>query len=400
MDTINIINNVDEKIIKTNLLLLNQKKLTELVIDIFEKDFADIDDNILTVEYVAEYMNKQNFINWELFLTLLNLKTTIQFEIYSSFITKDERTCNSLMYIFYYFIIEKENKNNKLIKFLLKLPTELICWNVYSKPYNSSILNILFDKNFIKLDNEIIELLINNSSFNNLWTHTNNIYNYCPLGHLLLYKKNIHQTIKLFTQKIIDLNEKIMWKNNMCPPILFFIYNENIEAIQNLIDLKVNLNDNQIYLQLGTCNNIEIFKMLENNGFDLIKKNDDNELIFKIFNIESIEIMKYFIDKGYVELYDQILLNSIKNNYEIIVDKFIKENLLDLKQLSNINPELIFRYPYLKILMNLFYNTFSNMYLNIYNGMEYYYVKEKELLYDEEYSNVEVNDKDKNIKND
>lgn len=390
MDTINIINNFDHQILQTNLLILNQKKLTELVINIFESDFADIDDNILNVEYVAEYMNKQNFINWELFLTLLNLKTTIQFEINKNK-TKIERTCNSLMYIFYYFI-NKKIPNYKMIKFLLKIPPELICWNVYSQPHDSSILNIFFDN--YREDNEIIELLMNNNSFNKLWTYTNGIKRHCPLGYLLYYNKNISQIIQLFERKIIDINEKIMWNYQMFSPIVFFIYNGNIEVVKYFIDHKVNLNDDSIYTQLCSCNKIEIFRMLEDNGFDLMKKNADNKLLFWIKNIKSIEIMEYFLEKKYVELYEQIFLNSIENNYHTIVDKFIMEKLIDLYLPSNIVLILIlFKYGHFKILMNIFNDTFLKIYSNVYNGMEYYYIKEKELLFDD-------NEENNNIKND
>lgn len=383
MDTINIINNFDHQILQTNLLMLNQKKLTELVINMFESDFSDIDDNVLTLEYVKEYMNKQNFINWELFLILLNLKTTIQYEI--------KTTCNSLMYIFYYFI-NQNIPNYKMIKFLLKIPSELICWNVYSKPYDSTVLNILFDKSIE--DKELIDLLINNNSFNKLWTYTNNKKCYCPLGYLLYYNKNISQIIQLFERKIIDVNEKIMWNYQMFTPIVFFIKNKNVEVIKYFIDLKVNLNDNSVYTQLGSCNKIEIFRMLEDNGFDLMKKNVDNKLLFGLKNIKSIEIMEYFLEKKYVELYEQIFLNSIENNYQTIVNKFITEKLIDLYQPSNIVLIMILlKYGHFKILMNIFNDTFLKIYLNVYNGMEYYYIKEKELLFDD-------NEENNNIKND
>lgn len=380
MDTINIINNFDEKILKTNLLILNQKKLTELVINIFENDFADIDDNEMTLEYVREHLNKQNFINWELFLTLLNLKSTIQYEQHKN-MTKIERTCNSLMYIIYYFV-NQNMPNYKMIKFLLKMPSELICWDVHSQPFDSNILNILF-YNYTG-DDEIIDLLINNNSFNKLWTHANNKNQCCPLAYLLCYNKNISQIIQLFERKIIDINEKIMWNYKMFLPIVFFIYNENIKFIKHFIDFKVNLNDNSIYTQLGSCNKIEIFRILEDNGFDLMKKNDDNKLLFKIHDIKSIEILEYFLEKKYFELYEQIFLNSIENNHRTIVNKFITEGLIDFYQISNVDLILILlKYGYFKILMNMFHDTFGKIYSNVYNGMEYYYIEEKELLFDD-----------------
>ena len=41
----------------------------------------------------------------------------------------------------------------------------------------------------------------------------------------------------------------------------------------------------------------------------------------------------------------------------------------------------LLKYDYVKILLNIFINI-KHIYSNVYNGMEYYYIKEKELLFD------------------
>ena len=62
METINIINNFDSKIIMENMLITNQSKLLDLIIEIFE--FGDLSnkDIILDKQIVSEYLNKQKFI--------------------------------------------------------------------------------------------------------------------------------------------------------------------------------------------------------------------------------------------------------------------------------------------------------------------------------------------------
>jgi hypothetical protein len=76
METINIINNFDQNILMENVLILNQKKLLELVFNVFEEDFADKTIGELTVSYVQSHLNQLKFINWDLMIRLLNLKTT------------------------------------------------------------------------------------------------------------------------------------------------------------------------------------------------------------------------------------------------------------------------------------------------------------------------------------
>jgi hypothetical protein len=76
MDTINIINNFDQNILMENILILNQQKLLDLIFRVFEEDFKDKTNEELTLEYVQYYFDKLTFINWNLMIRLLNLKTT------------------------------------------------------------------------------------------------------------------------------------------------------------------------------------------------------------------------------------------------------------------------------------------------------------------------------------
>lgn len=73
MDTINIINNFDQKILMGNILVLNQKKLLDMIIEIFESDETNLTNK--SVQEIIEFMDTLKIINWEMFLDLLNLNT-------------------------------------------------------------------------------------------------------------------------------------------------------------------------------------------------------------------------------------------------------------------------------------------------------------------------------------
>ena len=52
MDTINIINNFDQNVLMENILILNQSKLLDLVIKVFEEDFKEITISDLSLDYL------------------------------------------------------------------------------------------------------------------------------------------------------------------------------------------------------------------------------------------------------------------------------------------------------------------------------------------------------------
>ncbi len=55
METIDIINNIDQKIIIENVLIMNQKKLLDMIIQLFTTEFNNIQD--LTQDIVSVKLN-------------------------------------------------------------------------------------------------------------------------------------------------------------------------------------------------------------------------------------------------------------------------------------------------------------------------------------------------------
>jgi hypothetical protein len=394
MDTISIISCFNEKILIENLLILNQKKLTDLVIEIFKNDFKDIDSDDLTLEFVKEYMDKQNFINWELFLRLLNLKTIFQYEYYNSRLRYPEkRFVNSLLYIFHYLINQNYSCNHKLIIFLLKLPEKMIYWNFYSGPFNTTILNVLFSSDDIfESNNMVLDLLVSNSSIKNeLWGHIDEFYS-TSVGAIFLIKcKNNLMIKQIFDQDKIKINQELKLSDVVVYPIDCLIYSSNVECIKYLLDLEVILDNENIYVQLSHCESVEVFRALDNYNFNLLKKNFNGNLLLDVFNIRSEDVLKYFIEKEYVELYKQIFYNAVLNNYTEILEIFFTNNLIEYEKITSVvtSLRLFFggNYGYAK---NMFINILNSIYTNVYNGIELYYVKTHENL-ENNYENYEKN---------
>ena len=56
----------------------------------------------------------------------------------------------------------------------------------------------------------------------------------------------------------------------------------------------------------------------------------------------------------------------------------------------------LLNYDFVKILLNIFV-TIKHIYSNVYNGIEYYYIKEKELLYDIGNDEDDIDDEDEDV---
>lgn len=199
MDTINIVNNYDQKIITQNILITNQYKLITRCKNFFESGYLTKEN--LSVDEVQEYMNKQKFINWDLFIDLINL----DFETYCQ---GSKTKLNSLEYLI-------ETKSTKTIEFLLNmdLNSEQNTINWVSGEKN---IFLLIFKNFNSNDTIIensIELMVKNN-----WTHlfdnkTNNFNN-----SILFYsvsKCSETNIIKMLENKLIKIDWKDNYSNNL-----------------------------------------------------------------------------------------------------------------------------------------------------------------------------------------
>lgn len=159
MDTINIINNFDQKILMENILMLNQKKLLDMLIEMFENDTIGLSNK--TVHETIDFFNTQKIINWDLFKELINLD--------SSFYHQYRKT-KSL-----YYLVEKKSIN--LLKFLIKLDNGIVNWN--SKLFNdeSNILFSIFKK--LYWEEDLIKLILDSKHFSgfegrdNMYLQTN-----------------------------------------------------------------------------------------------------------------------------------------------------------------------------------------------------------------------------------
>jgi len=101
--------------------------------------------------------------------------------------------------------------------------------------------------------------------------------------------------------------------------------------------LGVNLNNESIYTQLSICDCVEVFKLLDNYDFNLLKKDDMGNLLLNVFTIRSEEVLGYFMEKKYTELYEQIFYNAVLNNYLGILKVFFTNNLVKNEIINSID---------------------------------------------------------------
>lgn len=197
METVSIINNFDQKIIMENILITNQYKLTSECKKIFEQ--GTLNKENLSIEEAKKYLDKQKFINWDLFINLINL----DFKFYKP---NTYKKLNTLEYLI-------ETKSINLINFLLNmdLNTELNLIN-----WNTDNIFLLIFKNFYSNDNIInktIELIIKNkweTIFNEELYLSNNL-----LLSSIVSKCSETVIIKMLELKLIQINWEDKYSNNL-----------------------------------------------------------------------------------------------------------------------------------------------------------------------------------------
>lgn len=187
--------------------------------------------------------------------------------------------------------------NHKLIIFLLKLPEQFIQWDIFDKLFETTILNVLFNSDDIfELDNQVLNLLISNSSIDNkLWGHIDELYSTSVGASFLTKCKNSQMIKQIFDQGKIVINQKLILSNEKVSPIDCLVHSGNFECIEYLLKLGANLNTENIYNQLSHCDSVEIFKLFDTYNFDLMKKNNNGNLLFDTLYIRSEDVLEYFI---------------------------------------------------------------------------------------------------------
>ena len=366
METINIIDNYDTKILMENLLITNQSKLLDIIIEIFETGNLSNKELILNIINVKDYLDKQKFINWELFINLINL----DFTFYSY-----KKKFNSLSYIV-------KCKSNRLVEFLLdltlknhqiKIIEQQIDWscifvNVIKKMYsNDNIINKLID--LVLVDDKYKELL--NKQFYNDKTSLFYLVSKCSETIIL----------RLIETKLITLD----WEDDYSNTLVHWACKRNLLKLFELVD-KNNFNmdkknkGGKSPLHLACIkNNILLVKLLINNKVDIECIDLEYNLpINYAIKYGKSELVKLIIDENIslgVNINDNdIFYQMIKYQNEEMIKYFIDTNLFDINKTSWIWSILLFgsRSMYSQILQYCKKKTLSSI-VNYYNNIHKLY---------------------------
>lgn len=322
METINIINNFEQKIITQNILITNQKKLIVRCKKLFESEYL-ANENLL-VEEVMEYINKQKFINWDLFIDLINL----DFEIYKSGSTTK---LNSLEYLI-------ETKSTKLIEFLLTMDLNSEQNTINWISCDKNVFLLLF-KNFYSNDmiiNKTIDLLVKNN-----WTHLVNNNTIRINNSVIFYsvsKCSESTVIKMLEQKLIDFD----WKDNYSNNLIHWACKRNYQKLFDWVF--TNYPDNNLFNVANkggrtpihiACikNNLYLTKSLEEKNIE--PKIDSNSKTHIHYGIKygSKDLVLYLL-KEYIEsdLYfgPELFYDVIAFQDEEVVQYFIANTNLNI----------------------------------------------------------------------
>jgi ankyrin repeat protein len=286
MDIVNIINNFDQSVLMENILITNQIKLLDLVIELFETKLKDKD---LNVDLVTNYLNDEKFLNWELFIRLINLK--------SQFFYKN-RQYKSLFYLV-------EKKSFKLLSFLLDLDEKIIYWDNKIR-FSQNIFHLVFTKLY-KNDDLILKIINNYSKFNNLLNQID-INNKSPLNYFI---SNCSESLILesLDKMIINLDYVDLFGNTL---VHLAIKRNFIKLMKFLIEKNVNLNISN----LGGRRPIHL-SCIKNN-LDMTKLLVENKVDLDIFDKEFLKPIDYAIIKGNLELISYLIDNNIELDDEIM----------------------------------------------------------------------------------
>jgi hypothetical protein len=359
METINIINNFNSKILMENLLITNHLKLLDSIIKIFESGYLSNTDIDLNIENVKNNLDKQKFINWELFINLINLDSTF----YSH---KTNSKTNSLNYIV-------KCKSMRMIEFLLYLTLEnyktgfieeQINWSdvfvdIIKQLYlNDTIINKLID--LILIDSQYKELL--NKQINGNKTSLFYLISKCSESVILRLietnlvnwdwgddysntlvhwacKRNLTQIFDLAIENNTDLNK--LNKGGKTPIHLTCIKNNILLTkllINNKVDLEtIDLESNAPINYAIKYGKSKLVKLLLDENITI--RTNNTELFYQIIKYHDEELVSYFIDKnvininktswlwttllfGYKSMYSQIITYSTKKLFVSIIDYY------------------------------------------------------------------------------
>ena len=370
-DKFNIINNVFKN--ESNLELLLYKYIKEYINEnneknmissyihqlvIFNNIFYSYDEiNNIINKYLIEYRNKFR----------LNIKNnTLTIKIINTFIINIFKKIEYINYI----LNDKIIYNNFITNIALYILTDSIILNFIEN------VSLKFDKNIIN-DIKSYLLVIDKININYTFKIINIIKN-----NLIINMKSLDNIKLTNILSIYNLDTKIKYYDKLNKYYSFinfddYICTNIIKHITDIIDNN-NIKDiNYIFNNLFLIINEKIKKI---NTYDIILNNIYNRLTSKIdednFNIIFTIIVKFMnnnnfivnttllINKYYIDEYIDYIDNYIKNNYNNINDNHIKNILIYVNYLSNID-----------IFIDKYYNKLIKRLMNMYNNIKYYYIE-------------------------
>lgn len=364
IETINIINNFDSKILMENLLITNQSKLLDTIIKIFgTENISNKELGEFNPTNVKDYLNKQKFINWELFINLINLDFTFYL---------NKKKFNSLSYIV-------KSKSYKLVEFLLDLTlknyqtnqivNQQIVWSdvfvdVIKQMYsNDNIINKLID---LVLIDDRYKKLLNTKIHNNKTT-------------LFYFVSKCSETIilRLIETKLINLD----WEDDYSNGLVHWACKRNLVKLFELVnDNNLNMDNKnkgeKSPLHLACIkNNISLVKLLINNKVDIGYIDlESNAPINYAIKYGKTELVKLLLDEN-ISFNDNycdsvIFYQIIKYQNEEMINYFIDKKFIDINKTSWIWPILLFgsRSMYSQIVEYYKKKTLSSI-VNYYNNI-------------------------------
>ena len=328
MDTINIINNFDQKILMENILILNQKKILDMIIDLFEYGYLskyigieneNINENVnIDVNFIKEHINQLSYINWDLFISLMNLNSLIK--------SKNNQLTNSLFYI-----IEKKSVN--LILFLLELDSgselesKLIDWDktTSSKSTLTHMIFMLLNSNnklmlkFIEKKYDLIKKLGNKQDSNNN----------TPIYYLVSRcSENI--IIDSIIKDLINSN----WIDSFSNSIVHWACKKKyLKLMEYLIENNFPLDTINIYEERP------IHLACKKDSYEIVKMLIDKKVDLECVDIELLKPINYAIEYGSSNIVLE-LLSHVKYKLDIVPDIIYYQNeqvikyILDNKKVS------------------------------------------------------------------
>ena len=343
MDTINIINNSDQKLLMGNILVMNQKKLLDTIIGMSETDGSELQEllyDIMEFEYlkgseqpnksiqkIIDFIDKQKILNWEMFVDLINLDTSFYYQGHQT---------KSL-----YYLIEKQQTH--LLYFLLSLDEGIIRWDIKLKGQKSNIFIIMIKKLWWAED--LMRQIINSKYFLNV------LKNPDQQKHTLLYwmvsKCSEFIIMEAISLGLLNLN----WEDTNSNQLVHWACKRNFSnlfdyLILNGVDLECTNKNLRRPIHLACIkNNIHIVKLLVENDVDLEKSDVySKKPIDYAIRYSSSELVHMILDKQ-VEMEPNLFYDVLNYQDSGIINWFLSNKSVDLSE-SNflwVTAKLVFR---------------------------------------------------------